>query len=136
VEIERAQDFVRENHRAVMATFRKDGEVQLSPVTLGADDAGHVVISSRETAVKVKHLRRDPRVSLVVMNDGFYGDWLRVDGTAEVVALPEAMGLLVAYYRNIAGEHPDWDDYRAAMERDKRVLIQVTITKVGPDYHG
>ena len=62
---------------------------------------------------KVKNLRRDPRVSLCVLNDGFFGEWVQVDGTAEIVSLPEAMELLVEYYRSLAGEHPDWDEYRA-----------------------
>jgi PPOX class probable F420-dependent enzyme len=136
VEIERAQEFLRTNHRAVLATYRQDGKVQMSPVTVGVDAAGRMVISSRETAVKVRRLRRDPRVSAVVMNDGFYGDWLQIEGTAEIVSLPEAMELLVSYYRDISGEHSDWDDYRAAMVRDRRVMIQVTMTKVGPDVHG
>jgi PPOX class probable F420-dependent enzyme len=136
VEIERAQEFLRTNHRAVLATYRADGTVQMSPVTVGVDSAGRVAISSRETAIKVKHLRRDPRVSLVLMNDGFFGDWLQIEGTAEIVELPEAMELLVAYYRDISGEHADWEDYRAAMQRDRRVMIQVTMTKVGPDFHG
>ena len=136
MEIERAQEFLRTNHRAVLATYRRDGSVQMSPVTVGVDSAGRMTISSRETAVKVKHLRRDPRVVAVLMNDGFFGDWLQVEGTAEVVSLPEALELLVNYYRDISGEHPDWEDYRAAMVRDRRVLIQVTLTKVGPDFHG
>ena len=136
MEIERAREFLRTNHRAVLATYRSDGAVQMSPVTVGVDSAGRMTISSRETAVKVKHLRRDPRVVAVLMNDGFFGDWLQVEGTAEIVSLPEALELLVSYYRDISGEHPDWDDYRAAMVRDRRVLIQVTLTKVGPDFHG
>jgi PPOX class probable F420-dependent enzyme len=136
VEIERAQDFLRTNHRAVLATYRPDGTVQMSPVTVGVDAAGRVAISSRETAIKVKQLRRDPRASLVVMNDAFFGEWLQIEGTAEIVELPDAMELLVTYYRDISGEHPDWEDYRATMVRDRRVMIRVTMTKVGPDFHG
>ena len=131
-----AQQFLRANHQAVMATFRRDGRPALSPVTVGVDDAGRVVVSTRQTAMKVKHLRRDPRVAVTVFTDGFYGDFVQVEGTAEIVSLPEAMDLLVEYYRTVAGEHPDWDDYRAAMVRDQRVLLQVTITKAGPDVSG
>jgi PPOX class probable F420-dependent enzyme len=83
--------------------------------------------------MKVQHLRRDPRVSMAVMNDGFFGDWVSVEGTAEIVELPEAMDLLVEYYRSISGEHPDWDDYRAAMERDQRVIIRFSIDRAGPN---
>ena len=131
-----ARDFIRSNHHAVLATTRRDGHPQLSPVTVGVDDEGYAVMSSRETAMKVKNLRRDPRASLCVMNDGFFGEWVQVEGPAEVVALPEAMESLVDYYRQISGEHPDWDDYRAAMERDQRVLVRVTIERAGPNRSG
>jgi PPOX class probable F420-dependent enzyme len=131
-----AQEFIRTNHRAVMATFRKDGRPALSPVTVGLDAEGRVIISTRESAMKVKHLRRDPRVAISVLNDQFYGEFVQAEGTAEIIDLPEAMELLVEYYRGISGEHPDWDDYRAAMERDQRVLLRITITKAGPKVSG
>ena len=136
MDLDRARDFLRENHRAVMATYRASGRTQLSPVTVGVDDAGRAIVSTRETAVKVRNLSRDPRVSLCVMNDGFFGEWVQIDGEATIVRLPEAMEPLVDYYRGLAGEHPDWADYRAAMERERRVLVQVTLTRVGPDFHG
>jgi PPOX class probable F420-dependent enzyme len=100
------------------------------------DPDGMVVISSRETAMKTKNLRRDPRATLCVMNDEFYGPWVVIDGRAAVVSLPEAMEGLVDYYRRVAGEHPDWDDYRGAMERDQRVLIRVHVDRAGPDRSG
>ena len=103
------------------APSRATGPPQLSPVTVGVDDAGHVMISTRQTAYKVRHVRRDPRVWLCAFPDRFFGRWVQIEGTAEIVELPEAMDGLVDYYRRISGEHPDWDDYRAAMERDKRV---------------
>jgi PPOX class probable F420-dependent enzyme len=95
-----------------------------------------VVVSSRETAIKVKNLRRDPRASLCVLNDEWYGQWVLVDGRAAIVSLPEAMEGLVEYYRRVAGEHPDWDDYRAAMEREKRVLLRISIDRAGPNKSG
>jgi PPOX class probable F420-dependent enzyme len=131
-----ARGFLTDHHRAVMATFRADGRPAMSPVTVAVDDAGRVMVSTRETAMKVKHLRRDPRVALCVMNDAFYGTWAQVEGTAEIVALPEAMELLVDYYRRVAGEHPDWDDYRAAMVRDKRVVVRLEIERAGPTVQG
>jgi PPOX class probable F420-dependent enzyme len=131
-----AQEFLRTNHHAVMATFRKDGRPALSPVTLVVDDEGRVMVSTRETAMKVKHLRRDPRVSAAVFTDRFYGDWVQVEGSAEIVALPEAMDLLVDYYRRASGEHPDWDEYRAAMERDRRVIVRFAIERAGPTVSG
>jgi PPOX class probable F420-dependent enzyme len=136
VELSTASEFLRAHHRAILATSRADGRPQLSPVTVTVDDKGRALISTRETAVKTKNLARDPRASLCVINDGFFGEWVQVEGTAEIVPLPDAMDLLVAYYRSVAGEHPDWDEYRAAMVRDRRVILRVTITRAGPDISG
>src|SRR5690242_3703613 len=131
-----ALDFIRTNHRAVMATTRADGRPSMSPIVCRVDDEDRVVISTRETAMKVKHIQRDPQVSLCVLNDGFFGAFVQIEGTAELVHLPEAMDGLVEYYRDISGEHPDWDDYRAAMERDQRVLVRITVTRSGPNRSG
>jgi PPOX class probable F420-dependent enzyme len=131
-----ARTFLETNHRAVMSTVRKDGRPQLSPVTTALDDDGRVMISSRETAYKVKNLRRDPRIALCLLNDRFFGEWGQVEGTAEILALPEAMELLVDYYRRVSGEHPDWDDYRNAMQRDQRVIIRFAIERAGPTVSG
>ncbi len=132
----RAREFLHDHHRCVLATFRADGLPQLSPVLAAVDAAGRVLISTRETAVKTRNLRRDPRASLCVMGDGFFGDWVQIDAQAEVISLPAAMDLLVEYYRLVAGEHPDWADYRAAMERDRRVILRLSITRAGPDISG
>src|SRR4051812_21964700 len=136
MDVAEAQEFIRKNHRAVIATFRRDGRPALSPVTVTLDAHGRVLVSTRQTAMKVKHLRRDPRVSIAVMNDGFYGDWVHVEGTAEIVELSEAMDVLVDYYRTASGEHPDWDDYRAAMVRDERVIVRLEIERAGPSQQG
>jgi PPOX class probable F420-dependent enzyme len=136
MDLDRARSFLRRNHRAVLTTRRANGDPQLSPVLCGLDADGRVTVSTREAAMKVKNLRRDPRASLCVLGDGFFGDWIQVDGTAEVVSLPEAMELLVEYYRSVSGEHPDWDEYRAAMERDRRVLVRIDIDRAGPDRSG
>jgi PPOX class probable F420-dependent enzyme len=135
MDIEAALRFVAENHHAVLATRRRDGSPQLSPIACGVD-GGDIVISSRETAIKTKNARRDPRVSLCVLADSFYGPWAQVDGTATVVSLPEAMDGLIEYYRGISGEHPDWDDYRDAMQREQRVLIRVRPERAGPNVSG
>jgi PPOX class probable F420-dependent enzyme len=131
-----ALQFLRDHPRAVLATTRRDGRPQLSPIVAAVDDSGAIVVSSRETAVKVKNLRRDPRASLCVVNDGFFGDWVQIDGTATIVSLPDAMEPLVAYYRSLSGEHPDWDDYRAAMTRDRRVIVRIDAERAGPDQSG
>lgn len=131
-----AQEFLGDNHHAVLATSRADGRPQLSPVTATVDGDGRVLISTRETAVKVGNLRRDPHVSMAAMSDQFYGDWVQVEGTAEIISLPEALDLLVDYYRRAAGEHPDWDEYRAAMVQQKRVIVRFAIERAGPNVSG
>jgi PPOX class probable F420-dependent enzyme len=135
MDLDRARDFVRSHHRAVLAT-RSEAGIQQSPVLVGVDEAGRLTISSRETAYKTRHLRRDPWAQLCVLNDGFFGDWVYVEGEAEVVSLPDAMEPLVDYYRGIAGEADDWDAYRAGMERERRVIIRVTPHRAGPDRQG
>jgi PPOX class probable F420-dependent enzyme len=132
---EEARAFVAGNHRAVLVTQRREGGLQTSPVTVGADDEG-IVISSRQTAYKTRNIRRDPNVTLCVFTDAFFGPWIQIEGRAELVSLPEAMEGLVEYYRRIRGEHPDWDEYRRAMEADDRVLIRVSILGVGPVREG
>jgi PPOX class probable F420-dependent enzyme len=136
VDLDAARAFLRDHHHAVLATLRQDGSPQLTPVTAGVDNSGLVVISSRETAYKVKHVRRTGRAYLCVLPDGFFGEWIYLEGPATVQSLPDAMEGLVAYYRSISGEHPDWDDYRAVMERDQRCLIRIDPDRAGPDKHG
>ena len=136
MDIGRAADFLRAHHRAVLATSRSDGRPQLSPVACTVDDENRVLISTRETALKTRNLRRRPQASLCVFTDNFFGEWVQVEGDVEIIPLPDAMDLLVEYYRRISGEHPDWDDYRAAMVRDQRVIVRVTITRAGPDASG
>jgi PPOX class probable F420-dependent enzyme len=131
-----ALDFLRANHRAVMATTKSDGSTQMSPITVGVDHEDRVVVSTRETAYKVRHLRALPYAAICAFTDGFYGQWIQVEGPVEIVSLPEAMEPLVDYYRDISGEHPDWDDYRAAMERDRRVILRMTVERAGPDVSG
>jgi len=131
-----AQQFLRENENAILATWRRDGRLQMSPVTVGLDSAGRAIISSQETTAKVRNLQRDPRATLCILVETFRGPWVQIEGTAEIMTLPEAMEPLVDYYRGLAGEHPDWEDYRRAMTADRRALIRITIEHAGPDHHG
>ncbi len=135
MDLDRALDFVRSHHRAVLATRTKSG-IQQSPVLVGVDEEGRLTVSSREPAYKVKNLRADPWAQVLVLRDQFFGEWIYVEGEAEVVSLPEAMEPLVEYYRGISGEADDWDEYRAGMERERRVIIQITPTRAGPDREG
>jgi PPOX class probable F420-dependent enzyme len=131
-----AREFVASNHRAVLITRRSSGGLQTSPVLVGVDGEGKLVISTREAAYKTRNLRRDPTAVICVFSDGFFGPWLQVEGRAQVVSLPEAMEGLVDYYRRISGEHPDWEEYRRAMQQQQRVLARVAIDKVGPSRAG
>lgn len=136
MDIARATGFLSRNPRAVLATTRSDGRPQLSPVVAAVDDNGRVLISTRETAIKAKNLARDPRASLCVLNDGFFGEWVQAEGSAELIHLPEALPILEDYYRRISGEHPNWHEYREAMHKDKRLIVRITIDRAGPDVSG
>ncbi len=136
MDISEASQFIATNHHAVLATTRSDGKVQLSPVTAGVDGDGHVVVSSRETAMKTINVRRTPHASLCVFSDRFFGEWVQVEGDVAVVSMPDALEDLVDYYRRISGEHPDWDDYRATMAKDHRVILQMTVRRAGPNRSG
>ncbi len=136
MDIAKATSFLSAHPRAVLATMRADGRPQLSPVVAAVDDVGRILISTREPAIKAKNLARDPRASLCVLNEGFFGEWVQAEGTAELIHLPEAMPILEDYYRRISGEHADWADYREAMRRDKRLIIRITVDRAGPDVSG
>ena len=82
MDLQHVREFLHDHHRAVLATYRADGRPQLSPVLVGLDEMSRVLISTRETAIKTHNLRRDPRAHVLVLSDGFYGDWITVDGTA------------------------------------------------------
>jgi len=136
MDLDEARAYVREHSHAVLSTVRRDGTPQMSPVGATVDDAGRVVVSSRETAYKTRNVRRDPRAWLCVFPDEFYGPWVQVEGSVEVLSLPDALEPLVDYYRRIAGEHDDWDDYRRAMVAEQRCLLRITLLRAGPDRAG
>ena len=135
MEIEKGLDYVRDNSRAVLATRRRDSSPQMSPVTLAVVD-NEIIMSTREPAIKTWNLRRDPTSWLCVFPDKWLGRWVQLQCRAEIVSLPEAMDLLVAYYRTLSGEHPDWDDYRRAMADDQRCIVKFEIEVAGPDIQG
>ncbi|GAA1911171.1 PPOX class F420-dependent oxidoreductase [Streptantibioticus ferralitis] len=132
VDLGQLLEFARPRHRAVLLTTRADGRPQASPVTCGVDDSGRLAVSTYPDRAKARNIRRDPRASLIVLSDDWNGPWVQIDGTAQVVDLPESIEPLVEYYRNISGEHPDWDEYREAMRRQGKSLIRVTPERWGP----
>ena len=129
-------EFLRPRHQAILLTRRRDGGAQLSPVSCGVDAAGRIVVSTYPQRAKAANVRRDPEVSLCVLSPDWNDAWVQVDGRAEVLDLPDALEPLVEYYRSISGEHEDWEDYRAAMEQQRRVLLQIELTRAGPDVSG
>ena len=136
MDLDQAREFVRSHHRAVMATRRSGGGIQQTPVGVGVDAEGHLVVSSREGAYKTRNLRRDPWAQVCVFTDRFYGDWVWVEGEVQVLSLPDAMEPLVDYYRSVAGEHPNWDEYRESMRQERRVLLRMQPRSAGPDRQG
>ena len=127
-------EFVRPRHQMTLMTTRRDGRPQMSPVTGGVDADGRIVISTYPQRAKAANLRRDARATVLVHSDEWNGAYVQVDGTAEVLDMPsqEAEDALVEYFRCISGEHPDWDDYRAAMTRQGKSLLRITPTRWGP----
>jgi PPOX class probable F420-dependent enzyme len=125
-------DFVRPRHRALLLTRRADGSPQASPLTCGVDDSGRIVVSTYPERAKTRNAKRDERVSVVVLSDDWDGPWVQIDGTAEVLDSPDSVEPLVEYFRNISGEHPDWDEYREAMVKQGKSIIRVTPVRWGP----
>jgi PPOX class probable F420-dependent enzyme len=137
MDVAEALEFFRTNHKAIFGVRRKDGGIALTPVGVTVDKDDKLVVSTRETAVKAKNVRREQFAFVCGITDKFWADeFVQAEGEVEVVSLPDAMDGLVDYYRSISGEHPDWDDYRAAMEREQRCLLRMSITRVGPNVSG
>jgi PPOX class probable F420-dependent enzyme len=137
MDIAEARKFLSQHHRGVLVTRKRDGGLQMSPVSPGIDDDGRVLITSRETAFKIKNLRRDPRASLCVFTDAFHGSqWIQINGRADILSLPEAMEPLIRWHKQVKGEHPDWSEYRRTMEKQRRVALRIVIESAGPDKKG
>ena len=136
VDIDRAREFLRNHHLGILATRRKNGNLQMSPVTVGLD-SNSAIISSRETAYKVNNLRRDPRAALCAFTSSFHGGgWVQINGNAEIISLPHALETLVCLQRQVYGEHKSWPEFHERMAREKRVIIRIDIESVGPKIRG
>ena len=137
IEIDKAKEFLTKHHWGILATRRKNGNLQMSPVTVGLDDQGRAIISSRETAYKVNNLRRDPRAALCAITSSFHGEgWVQINGKAEVISLPQALATLVYLQRQAYGEHKNWPEFHERMARERRVIIRIDIENVGPKVRG
>ena len=137
IEIDHAKQFLTKNHWGILATRRKNGSLQMSPVTVGLDSEGRAVISSRETAYKVNNLRRDPRAALCAITSSFHGEgWVQINGPAKIISLPDALQTLMYLHRQAYGEHKSWPEFQERMVREKRVIIRIDIESVGPKVRG
>jgi PPOX class probable F420-dependent enzyme len=137
IEIDKAKEFLTKHHWGILATRRKNGNLQMSPVTVGLDDQGRAIISSRETAYKVNNLRRDPRAALCAITSSFHGEgWVQINGKAEVISLPQALDTLDYLQRQAYGEHKNWPEFHERMARERRVIIRINIENVGPKVRG
>jgi PPOX class probable F420-dependent enzyme len=132
VDVEALLDFIRPRHHMIITTWRSDGGVQNSPVAGGVDSHGRIVVATYPERAKAHNVRRNGKASALVLSDDFGGAWVQIDGSAEVLDLPDAMEPLVEYFRSIAGEHPDWDDYRHAMTVQGKCLLRLTPTRWSP----
>ncbi|MFC0529175.1 PPOX class F420-dependent oxidoreductase [Phytohabitans kaempferiae] len=132
VDLDRLLEFVRPRHRMILITQRVDGSPQASPVTGGVDDSGRIVVSTYPERAKARNARSRPKVSVVVLTDEWNGPWTQIDGVCEVLDAAEGLDEFVEYYRNIAGEHPDWSEYRQAMLDQGKSLLRITPTRWGP----
>jgi len=137
VQIDDAREFLRKHHWGILATRRKNGNLQISPVTVGLDAQARAIISSRETAYKVNNLRRDPRAALCAVTNSFHGEgWVQINGNAEIISLPDALDILVYLQRQAYGEHKSWREFHERMARERRVIIRIAIDTVGPQVRG
>ncbi len=133
MEIVEAEEFLKHNHQGVLVARKRDGSLQMTLVSSVIDGQGRVILTARERTYKVKNIRRNPQISLLVFGDRFHGsNYIQIDGRAEIVRHPEAMDIVIDWYRQLNGEHPKWDEYREKVNAEGRIAMRVTIEKVGP----
>ena len=136
MEISDAQAYLKENHHGVLVARKKDGSLQMALVSPTIDAEGRVIITARDATYKVKNIRRDPRISLLVYGEFAGSDYIQIDGNAEVVEHPRAMDIVLEWHRQIRGVPSDWDDIRKKTLAEGRIAMRVTIEKVGPQHRG
>ncbi len=133
MEISEAKNFLKTAHHGCLVTRKKDGSLQMTLVSpvLGAD--GNVIITARDNTYKVKNIKRNPQVSLLVYGDKFHGsNYIQIDGKAEVIPHPAAMDIVLDWHRKIRGEPDSWDEIRKKTLAEGRIAIRVNVEKVGP----
>ncbi len=131
-DLQQALTYARATPNCVLVTLKSDGRPQSSNVRQWTDDDGVVRVSLTDSRAKTRNLRRDPRVSLHVVAADFWS-YVVLEGQADLSPVAEdpsdaTCDELVAYYRALSGEHPDWDEYRAAMVEEGRLVLRVRPT--------
>jgi PPOX class probable F420-dependent enzyme len=129
MELAAALPFVAERHQGVLVTLKRDGRPQLSNIAYALGPDGVVRISVTADRAKVANVRRDERASLYVGQDDFWG-YAVLEGRAELAPVTTEPGdatgrELADLYRAVQGDHPDWDDFFAAMVRDRRQVVRL-----------
>ena len=133
MEIAEAKEFLRHSHHGCLVARKKDGSLQMTLVSpvLGVD--GNVIITARDITYKVKNIKRNPQISLLVYGDKFNGsNYTQIDGKAEVIPHPQAMDIVLDWHRQIRGEPKSWDDIKQKTLAEGRIAIRVTVERVGP----
>ncbi len=137
MKISDAQDFLKDNHHGVLVARKKDGSLQMTLVSPVIDADGKVIVTSRETTYKVKNIRRNPQISLLVFGGQFHGsNYIQIDGKAEIIPQPQAMDIVLDWHRQIRGEPASWDEVREKTKAERRIAMRITIEKVGPQSRG
>jgi PPOX class probable F420-dependent enzyme len=133
MELSDARKFVKEHHHGVLVARKKDGSLQITLVSPVVDAVGNVILTARDSTYKVKNIKRDPRISLLVFGEQFHGsNYIQIDGKAEVIEHPQAMDLVLDWHRQIRGLPEDWDALKKKTLSEGRIAIRITIEKVGP----
>jgi PPOX class probable F420-dependent enzyme len=133
MQVSEAHEFIKHNHHGVLVARKKDGSLQMTLVTptLAAD--GHVIVTARDTTYKVRNIRRNPQVSLLVFGDQFHGsNYVQIDGIAEIVDHPAAMDIVLDWHRQVRGEAKNWDEVRQKTLAEGRIAIKISVEKCGP----
>jgi PPOX class probable F420-dependent enzyme len=137
MEVNEAREFLKDKHHGVLVTRKKDGSLQMTLVSPVISSDGRVIITARERTYKVKNIKRNPQISLLVYGEKFHGsNYIQIDGRAEVIPHPQAMDIVLDWHRRIRGEPKSWDEIRQKTLAEGRIAIRVTIEKVGPQNRG
>ena len=137
MDISEAKGFLKGKEHGVLVARKKDGSLQMTLVSPVIGANGDLIITSRETTYKVKNIKRNPQISLLVFGEKFNGsNYIQVDGKAEIIPQPQAMDIILDWHRQIRGEPENWDDIKKKTIAERRIAMRINIDKVGPQRRG